>query len=103
LDSFLAAHPLHSLYGKENAYTLEQYKRALTHSGLTITRIINPWASDINLYPESKTIIKRRLARKLRLPIAKIIPDAVIDALGHILNSPGRLFTFVAKRPIEGA
>jgi len=53
LDIFLAHHPLQKMYGGENAYLLNQYLAAITDSDIEVTDVLNPCASDINLFPES--------------------------------------------------
>jgi SAM-dependent methyltransferase len=56
MEPFLDAHPLHALYGGENAFTLAQYRAALTGAGLAIEREIGPLAS----------VIKARLRKWIR-------------------------------------
>lgn len=97
LPVFLAAHPLHSRYGGERAYLLDEYLRALENSGLVLTSVFNPYQSDINLYPETRSSLKRRVARKLRLPAA-VVPEALIGLLGRRCDTPGRLYTFVGRK-----
>lgn len=99
LDVFLQAHPLHRLYGGECAYLLADYQAAIEGAGLKITKLLNPYASDINLFPDSQTELKRRMAKRLRLPSPTFVPGFVIDWLGHRLDQPGRHYTFIAKKP----
>jgi SAM-dependent methyltransferase len=75
LDEFLKGHPLHALYGGENAFLLEEYLQAIRASGISLSKVLNPLASDINLYPETRGDVKARMARRLRLPSAALIPD----------------------------
>jgi len=98
LDIFLRNHPLHQLYGGENAYLLAEYKAAIRSGGIDIIRVLNPYASDINLYPETIDSIKARLAGKARFPFPKLIPDAVIHLIGSLIQSPGRLYSFVGVK-----
>ena len=98
LDEFLRNHPLHALYGGENAFLLEEYLEALRRAGITLSNVFNPLESDINLYPETKASVKTRIARKLRLPFASLIPDALLSLRGKLMDSPGRLYTFVGRK-----
>ena len=98
LRQFLAAHPLHQAYGGENAFRLDEYTSAIEGSGLRIISQLNPFQSDINLYPLTKEDVKRRWANKLRLPISGLIPDAVLSLRGRAVRNPGRLYSFVAVK-----
>ena len=97
LNIFLANHPLHKLYGGENAFLLNEYLDAIREGGIVLTTLLNPYQSDINLYPNSLTGLKRQFAGKLYLP-GKLIPNIVLGWLGAIINTPGRLFTFVGRK-----
>ncbi len=99
LPQFLAAHPLHRLYGGENAHLLDEYRGAISAAGLRVRRTLNPYESDINLFPDSIVGMKRRIARRLHLPVSAFIPDALLTWLGSRLDQPGRLYTFVAQKP----
>ena len=98
LNVFLESHPLHFLYGGENAYLLNEYKAAITAAGLKIKHILNPFQSDINLYPDTRDTIKKRIAKKLKLPGSFFIPDFIVDIAGMFINTPGRLYTFVGRK-----
>lgn len=93
-DYFLSNHPLHQYYGGENAYLLKDYVHSLTCAGLKINKVINPFESDINIFPHSRQEIKHRIAAKLKLPVSGLIPDFVLTLLGKIDSSPGRLYAF---------
>lgn len=98
LDVFLRGHPLHHLYGGENAYRLGEYISALTASGLTMNRVLNPLESDINLFPDTSVDLKRRWSRKIRLPWPALIPDFALRLVGAMRHQPGRLYSFVASK-----
>ena len=102
LPAFLQSHPLHSLYGGENAYMLDEYVSAIKSAGIRLERVLNPLQSEINLYPESLASIKRRIAARLALPFPGIIPDFVMTVLGRFLRLPGRLYSFAGKRRPRG-
>jgi SAM-dependent methyltransferase len=99
LPIFLAAHPLHRLYGGENAFLLSEYMDAIKDAGLSIDVVLNPKESDINLYPETCMSLKRRWAGKLGLPSPSLIPDALLRYAGRFSNVAGRLYTFAGRRP----
>jgi SAM-dependent methyltransferase len=98
LEAFHASHALHRFYGGEYAYRLEEYVHAIASAGITLTQVLNPYASDINLYPETRADVKRRIAAKLRVVPAACIPDFALDLLGRLSNAPGRLYTFVGYK-----
>jgi 2-polyprenyl-3-methyl-5-hydroxy-6-metoxy-1,4-benzoquinol methylase len=99
LQAFLDGHPLHRLYGGEHAYRLDEYLGALSAAGLRMQQVLNPLESNINSYPQSLADIKRRWARKLRLPSPALIPDALLKWVGAHSQTPGRLYTFVGRKP----
>jgi SAM-dependent methyltransferase len=96
LSAFLAAHPLHKMYGGEHAYLLDEYLDAIRGSGITLTKVLNPYQSNINLYPDTVIDLKRRLAKRVYLP-PTIIPDFLLTVLGAMNQVPGRLYTFVGQ------
>ena len=98
LEIFLANHPLHQLYGGENAYLLAEYRSAIRSGGIKIERILNPYESGINLFPETIDSIKGRVAAKIGFPFPKLIPAAVIHFIGGLIKSPGRLYSFVGVK-----
>lgn len=98
LPEFLRNHPLHHLYGGENAYTLGEYLDAIEAAGISVRRTLNPLQSDINLFPETRSGIRRRISKRIALPFAAPIPDFALGVLGHFLRQPGRLYTFVGVR-----
>ena len=98
LQAFLDSHPLHALYGGEHAYTLDQYLGAIREAGLTISRVLNPWASPINLFPQTIDDIRRIVSDLYHFPFPKLIPCFMVRWIGGIINNPGRLYSFTAKK-----
>lgn len=96
LPKFLAAHPLHKMYGGEHAYLLNEYLDAIRGSGIAVTKVLNPYESDINLYPVTVADVKRSLSKRIYLPSA-IIPDVLLTALGAMNQGAGRLYTFIGR------
>jgi len=101
LNLFLQAHPLHRLYGGEYAYLLDEYQTAIDLAGLKITKMLNPYASDINLFPDSRGEMKRRIAKRLHLPSSALIPGFLLDWLGSWSFQPGRHYSFIAVKPLN--
>ena len=102
LDIFLRDHPLQKMYGGENAFLLEEYLDALRQCDIHVTEILNPCASEINLYPESYDSMKKTIAEKFFFPFPKLIPDAMLQVIGKINNVPGRLYSFIGRKEREG-
>jgi SAM-dependent methyltransferase len=98
LPAFLASHPLHRLYGGENAYLLNEYKAAIERAGIRIDHTMNPMQSDINLFPDTISDVKMRWAKRLGLPSGRLVPDAVLSVVGSRSKVPGRLYSFIGTR-----
>lgn len=96
LDAFLASHPLHSLYGGENAFTLERYVEAISRH-VSDLKIIQPTESGINLFPSSRENERYQLSRIAGVH-PRDIPDFVFKIRDHFDSNPGRLYSFVAVK-----
>lgn len=110
---FLAQHPLHNLYGGENAYQLNVYKKAICDSGLKLIQVIQPYDSPINYFPATAQEVEdlcirlyyRFLGKKLAgLVLSDSLVRAYLVSVGRMYanfrnNSPGRLYSFVAVKP----
>lgn len=94
LKTFLNNHPLHRLYGREHAYTLSEYKNALKGSGLKIDRVLAPYASDINLFPDTQVRLRMELSVKLRFSIPNFLFRSIVTFLNVWTTTPGRLYSF---------
>jgi SAM-dependent methyltransferase len=102
LPAFLQSHPLHHLYGGENAYLLNDYTSAIESAGISLARVLNPLQSAINLYPETLQGVKKRIAQRLAIPVASLIPDCAVRFIGGFLRAPGRLYSFIGERTPRG-
>ena len=98
LPKFLNNHPLHKLYGGEHAYLLKEYKQAIVASGIQLKKVLNPYESDINLYPETQETIKYLIKQKSRIPDFLPIPNFLLSIAAEFNHTPGRLFTFVGVK-----
>lgn len=111
LPEFLNSHPLHNLYGGENAFTLQQYQGAMERAGLKVVRVLKPFDSPMNYSPQTKATIAIELQRRLRkIPLGFIpasllgfsfVQDLCLKILSQIDRRPGRVFSFVAIKQGE--
>jgi len=113
LGLFLAQHPLHNLYGGENAYQLKTYKKAICDSGLKLLRVIHPYDSPINYFPATAQQVDDLCTRSYYRFLGKRFSDLILSdsfarpylaSVGRIYenlrnNLPGRLYSFVAVKP----
>ncbi len=109
LQTFLDHHPLHHLYGGEHAYTLLFYIQCIEQAGLTITNLIQPYASVINFAPVSIADMRKNFSRKLTPILGNTLAEKLI-AIPQVYqffarlkskqdNAPGRLYSFVCTKP----
>jgi SAM-dependent methyltransferase len=96
--SFLERHPLHKLYGGENAFTLKEYTTAIENSGLEIKTILKPAESPINYEPWSKQRLTSLLQSKIgffsKLPFINTVSWYLLrQRLEYI---PGRIYTIIS-------
>lgn len=108
LAAFLDGHPLHRLYGGENAYLLQEYRDAITKAGFQLIEVLAPLDSPINYAPTTGAGLKDEIA--VRLGPARRLARPLLDLpgvwplsraiLARIDNRPGRHYSFVAKRPV---
>ena len=108
LPAFLDSHPLHSRYGGERAYLLEEYTAAIEANGFAIERCFGPLGSPINYWPHDKASLHREIAARFdRLPGLPILARAALATplAGDLLmgmaarfdHRPGRLYSFLAR------
>jgi SAM-dependent methyltransferase len=108
LEEFFARHPLHSRYGGENAFTLQDYRGALRSAGFRIRREFGPLDSQMNLSPHTPRSVSAALRRRLeRIPGGEIVGSVVGSPLlvaaalrlaSAVYRPPGRLHAFLCSR-----
>lgn len=98
LQTFLGNHPLHKLYGGENAFTQEEYLYALDRAGLEVRHVLKPMDSNINLFPMTTEGVRRNMCMRLGFPFPALVPMAIVRWLKARDNTPGRLYTFAGVR-----
>jgi SAM-dependent methyltransferase len=114
LQAFLDSHPLHHLYGGENAFLLSQYKGAITGAGLRLKKVLAPFDSPINYFPMTEAqwvaICTVPLAKRLgrgfteklfsrKHGLGGLLVPLLAKAVNWRNQSPGRLYSFVAEKP----
>ena len=109
LPLFLASHPLHFLYGGENAYLLQEYLEALDTARLKLQKAIAPFESVINYAP----MTQQDFSNLIKSVLAPIIGDKLGNWLANNetvqkfcgwyqsqkSDTPGRHYSFIAIKP----
>jgi ubiquinone/menaquinone biosynthesis C-methylase UbiE len=106
LDDFLRSHPLHSLYGGENAFLLKQYQHAISKAGLKMKETYGPYESVINYFPISQSqlsdMIVKKLEKYIKIPSwivkQKLLSKILLYGINKKDRTPGRLYSFVAVK-----
>ena len=111
LPAFLDLHPLHKLYGGENAFLLPQYEAAIRAAGFRLDTVLAPFESAINYAPYTEVSLRAELAQRISrgLPGAKQLVAGLLGVpplwamarrmLARVDHRPGRLYSFIAHRP----
>ncbi len=112
--AFFQIHPLHKLYGGENAFMLREYKSAIQRAGFVEHEVLCPLTSPINYFPHTHDSLRADLVRRLG-KIAFIQPLArallainpifkiCILMLSLVDSRPGRLYSFVSDKPAKNS
>ena len=109
LPAFFEKHPLHHLYGGENAFEIGQYRTALTDAGLRIKHELGSLASVINYAPMTQDQIRKGIADQvggrlpflagtLRLGLACLPFGAISAVATSVDRRPGRLVSFICEK-----
>lgn len=108
LPAFLDIHPLHRLYGGENAFLLGQYQQALSTAGFAQVHTLAPFDSAINLAPHTAASMRAEIGRRVsaKVPGTGWLVQGVLSLLWPLarplLNAsdarPGRLYSFIAQK-----
>jgi SAM-dependent methyltransferase len=108
LPVFLQIHPLHQLYGGENAFQSSQYLEALQVAGFCVDQILRSFDSVINYAPQTRDSLREEFKRRLsRLPLGSIagwclnvepILDISFAVLSRVDRRPGRLYSFICSK-----
>lgn len=113
LPAFLADHPLHFLYGGENAFLLDEYLNAIQSAGLRIRHSFGPFDSPINYFPlteqewqmQVKSAFSRKIGKLLasviladQFPLRRVIYRWLSSVFSRRDRTPGRMYSFVAVK-----
>lgn len=109
LPYFLRQHPLHRLYGGENAFLLGQYLQAIMQAGFVDYQVLGPWVSPINwTFKNKEGLINGNISEKsyfrcifksLILFLRKTYVWVMLEPiLSRLDQRAGRLYSFVAKK-----
>jgi SAM-dependent methyltransferase len=109
LDRFLKRHPLHRLYGGENAFLLSRYVDALRNAGFSGIDVLSPLTSPINLFPYTSDTLRLAVIDRLsrRIPVAPLwrlvfgsrqLFERLLSIAEPFDNRPGRLYSFVCHK-----
>ncbi|MGO8908882.1 MAG: class I SAM-dependent methyltransferase [Bradyrhizobium sp.] len=109
LGRFLDRHPLHHLYGGEQAFLLDRYTAALKKAGFDPIEILSPLTSPINLFPYTIDSLRRAVIDKVTqmIPAGPLWRGALgsnrifarlLSIAGRFDHRPGRLYSFVGHK-----
>ncbi|BDM77599.1 hypothetical protein AM10699_04730 [Acaryochloris marina MBIC10699] len=110
LPRFLESHPLHHLYGGENAFLSTEYINALQQAGLRIDHVLKSFDSKINYAPLTPANMQAKFGQRLRpLPGSKSLAYLIFNSITFPIllrllstfdNRPGRLYSFICSKPL---
>jgi ubiquinone/menaquinone biosynthesis C-methylase UbiE len=109
LHRFLELHPLHKLYGGENAYRGADYLGALVDAGFSVVTL-KSFDSPINYYPHTNDVLRDKLIGPLRrVPLLGAVAKSLISPkplftmvlrlMSWADQRPGRLYSFICRKP----
>jgi SAM-dependent methyltransferase len=111
LPAFLDDHPLHRLYGGENAFPPEVYTEAIRNAGFALNAVLLPFDSAVNYAPFTRESLGREIAVRVgaRLPGLRLLVQSALAVpalwslgtrlMNRVDNRPGRLHSFQARKP----
>jgi SAM-dependent methyltransferase len=109
LPTFLQIHPLHQLYGGENALQSGQYLDAMRMAGFRVEQMLRSFDSVINYAPHTRETLREEFQRRLsRFPLGSLagsclnlnpIMDISLALLSRVDRRPGRLYSFICSKP----
>jgi len=107
---FFERHPLHVLYGGENAFREDEYLGAMSAAGFHVVRVLRSFDSAANFAPYSRESLREAIvdhARRVPLlaPMLRtllrstVAYDIVLALLSRMDSRPGRLLSVVCRKP----
>lgn len=103
LKQFLDNQVDHQLYGGENAFLLSEYKNAILAAGFKRIKLIKPYDSAINLFPNTETSLREKIMdSKFAKILASFLPPRAVFNIGllalKLSKRPGRLYSFMSVK-----
>ena len=108
LQAFLESHPLHRLYGGEDAHPLEAYTDAANVAGFATRAVWGPLESILNYAPRTESERRSemlRVARERWCGLGRLLAwspgfvNASVRAATSNNASPGRIYSFLFSKP----
>ena len=108
LIAFRNEHPLHRLYGGENAYPLQRYFESFSEAGLILRQAWGPSESILNYFPGSeheRQIAIRQIAKHSYFRLGRLLAwsgrfqRAQLRRYTQNDRTPGRIYSFLLERP----
>jgi SAM-dependent methyltransferase len=108
LPKFLNAHPLHHLYGGENAFLLREYLDAITAAPLKVKQVFGSFDTPINYAPHTPETLRQELTNRLdQLPGGAVAANLLLNdrfflhtlkLLSKIDRRAGRAVSFICYK-----
>ena len=107
LGRFFANHPLHHLYGGENAFLLKDYLCSIKSAKLKLIKLLGPYDSAINLFPQSPAEMKNEYNKWIYSKFGERIGKYLYHDFFYMKylrlrtkrdHTPGRLYSFIAQK-----
>lgn len=108
LKAFRDEHPLHHLYGGENAFPLDHYLKSFAKAGLRIKETSGPLESILNFFPgteQERQIALRQVANHSYLRFGRLFGwsdrfrEAQLRRHTQGDRTPGRIYSFLVEKP----
>ncbi len=108
LIAFRNEHPLHKLYGGENAYPLDRYLKSLAKAGLRIKETWGPLESILNFFPgteQERQIALRQVTNHSYFRLGRLLGWSDVFRQAQLRRhtrrdrTPGRIHSFLVEKP----
>jgi SAM-dependent methyltransferase len=108
LQKFLDVHPLHNLYGGENAFLLQEYLDAIRFSPLKVEHVFGAFDTPINYAPHTENTLKQEFVTRSNHIFGGVLLSSVLThniifpyllkILSKIDRRPGRAVSFICRK-----
>src|SRR5205823_15025246 len=100
LERFRSGHPLHHLYGGENAHRLGEYLASLRSAGFNVLRTVRPFDSVVNYAPFTRDTLRNELQRRLAIFSGGALVGRALES-GILFSVALRILLRVERRPVR--